>query len=96
MIKQLVEKTILVDDRKEALALFSDLHPGWKMVTTNGEVFDSRGTISAGTEIRVKPLKRKREKNVLETELNNSNNLSNEIDKEISNTKSKISFYRKN
>ena len=69
VIKHLLEKTLLVDDRKKALELYPKLHSGWKVITTNGEVFDSRGTISAGTEYRVKPLIRKREKNVLESEL---------------------------
>ncbi len=56
-IKQLMAKTILVDDRKTALKLFENLQPGWKVITLTGEVFDSRGTISAGTEYRIKPLK---------------------------------------
>ena len=89
VIKRLLEKTLLVDDRKKALDLYPKLHSGWKVITTNGEVFDSRGTISAGTEYRVKPLKRKREKNVLESELDSSKNLSNEIEKEISENKLK-------
>ena len=75
VIKRLLEKTLLVDERKEALDLYPKLHSGWKVITTNGEVFDSRGTISAGTEYRVKPLIRKREKNVLESELDSSKNL---------------------
>ena len=75
VIKRLLEKTLLVDERKEALVLYPKLHSGWKVITTNGEVFDSRGTISAGTEYRVKPLIRKREKNVLESELDSSKNL---------------------
>lgn len=89
VIKHLLENIILVDDRKAALELYHELHSGWKVITTNGEVFDSRGTISAGTEYRVKPLKRKREKNVLESELNNSKNYTNEIEKEISENKAK-------
>jgi chromosome segregation protein len=87
VIRHLLEKTILVDDRKDALALYPELHPGWKVITTNGEVFDSCGTISAGTEYRVKPLMRKREKNVLETELKNSNSYTSEIEKEINENK---------
>ena len=89
VIKRLLGKTLLVDDRKKALELYPKLHSGWKVITINGEVFDSRGTISAGTEYRVKPLKRKREKNVLETELDSSKNLSSEIEKEISENKLK-------
>ena len=92
VIKQLLEKIILVDDRKSALELYGVLHSGWKVVTLNGEVFDSRGIISAGMEYRVKPLKRKREKNSLETELINSNNYMNEIEKEIINNKSKTAI----
>jgi len=89
VIKRLLEKTILVDDRKKALELYPKLLSGWRVITINGEVFDSRGTISAGTEYRVKPLKRKREKNVLESELGSSKNFSDEIEKEISDNKLK-------
>jgi len=89
VIKRLLEKTLLVEDRKKALELYPKLHSGWKVITTNGEVFDSRGTISAGTEYRVKPLIRKREKNILESELDSSKTLSNEIEKEISENKIK-------
>jgi len=89
VFKHLLEKTLLVDDRKEALELYPKLQSGWKVITTHGEVFDSRGTISAGTEYRVKPLIRKREKSALESELDSSKNLSNEIEKEISENKLK-------
>ena len=89
VIKRLLEKTLLTDDRRVALELYSELPSGWRVVTTNGELFDSRGTISAGTEYRVKPLVRRREKNVLETELNNSIKYSDEIEKEINENKAK-------
>ena len=89
VIKKLLEKIILVEDRKTALELFSDLYPGWKVITAQGEIFDSRGTISAGTEYRVKPLMRKREKSTLETELFNSNKYLTEIDIEIEENKAK-------
>ena len=91
VIKQLLGKTILVDERKAALDLFAELLPGWRIITLSGEVFDSLGTISAGTEYRVKPLKRKREKNTLETELINSNKYISEIEIEITDNKTKSS-----
>ena len=87
VIKHLLGNTLLVDERKKALELYPKLHPGWKVITTKGEVFDSRGTISAGTEYRVKPLIRKREKSALESELDNFKELSNEIEKEINENK---------
>ncbi len=90
VIKRLLEKTILVDDRKKALEFFRELQAGWKVVTTNGEVFDSRGTISAGTEYRVKPLKRKREINVLKSELDHSNSYLQDLKKEFSENKQKV------
>ncbi len=88
-IKHLLARTLLVDDRTEALELYPKLISGWKVITTKGEVFDSRGTISAGTEYRVKPLIRKREKSVLEAELESAKNHSDEIDKEISENRKK-------
>jgi len=89
VIKQLLANTILLETRKEAFEFFPELHPGWKIITLSGEVFDSRGIISAGTEYRVKPLKRKREKTTLESELINSNNYLAEIENEITESKTK-------
>ncbi len=90
-IKQLLDKTILVEDRKTALNLFDSLESGWKVITVAGEIFDSRGIISGGTEVRVKPLKRKREKSTLEIEFNNSKNFLVELDQEIEQRKTRNS-----
>lgn len=86
-IKQLLDKTILVEDRKTALNLFDSLESGWKVITVAGEIFDSRGIISGGTEVRVKPLKRKREKSTLEIEFNNSKTFWLSWIKKLSNVK---------
>ncbi|MDP2964440.1 MAG: chromosome segregation protein SMC [Pelolinea sp.] len=96
VIMQLLGKTILVDERKAALELFAELQPGWKIITLSGEVFDSRGTISAGTEYRVKPLKRKREKNTLETEVIDSNKYLSEIESDITDNKTKSNLLKDN
>ena len=69
VIKNLLSRTIIADSREEAINLFPELQPGWKIATLTGEIFDSLGTISAGIEYRAKPLKRKREKAELLVEL---------------------------
>ena len=96
VIMQLLGKTILVDERKAALELFAELQPGWKIITLSGEVFDSRGTISAGTEYRVKPLKRKREKNTLEKEVIDSIKYLSEIESDITDNKTKSNLLKDN
>ena len=68
-IKNLLRGTIIVRDSKTALDIYSELSPGWKIVTLDGVVFDSRGTITAGYEYRAIQLKRKRNKNTLIDEI---------------------------
>lgn len=68
MIRDLLSKTLIVDSRSDALAIYDQLKPGWKLVTLIGEVFDASGIISAGTGNRAQPIRRKREKKHLESE----------------------------
>jgi len=69
LIKELLSRTVIVDDRQHALELFNQLKPGWKLVTMIGEVFDSNGVITAGIGNRAQPIKRKREKKQLDNEI---------------------------
>jgi len=69
LIKELLSHIVIVDDRHQALELYDQIKPGWKLVTLVGEVFDSNGVITAGTGNRAQPIKRKREKKHLENEV---------------------------
>jgi chromosome segregation protein len=92
LMKRLLKDTLFVENRKDAIKLFPDLRSGFRIITLAGEIFDNRGTISAGTEYRVRPLKRKREKNSLEAELVNANTSFLEIEKSIEDNKIKINL----
>lgn len=69
LIKGILSTTLIVDSPQEAEKLVQKLPLGMKVVTKRGEVFDTRGTITAGSEFRVKNLSRKREKEAIETEI---------------------------
>ena len=68
MIKELLSTTVIVKDRKQALSLYKNLIPGWKLVTMIGEVFDANGIITAGIYHPAQPIQRKRKKRQLENE----------------------------
>jgi chromosome segregation protein len=69
LIKNVLATTLIVDTAQEAEKLVQELPLGMKVVTTKGEVFDTRGTITAGNEFRVKNLSRKREKETIERDI---------------------------
>ncbi len=69
LIKNILSSTYIVDNAAEAETLVQQLPLGMKVVTRKGEVFDTRGTITAGNEFRVKNLSRKREKEATEKDV---------------------------
>ncbi len=69
LIKSILSSTYIVDSAAEAEKLVQQLPMGMKVVTCKGEVFDTRGTITAGNEFRVKNLSRKREKETMEKDV---------------------------
>ena len=70
LIKQVLSTTLIVGDAAEADRLVQQLPLGMKIVTKKGEVFDTRGTITAGNEFRVQNLSRKRERETIEKDIN--------------------------
>lgn len=72
-LQRLLATTLIVDDAQEAQRIVQQLAPGMKVVTLRGEVFDTRGTISAGREAHSKNLSRKREKEDLQNEVRSLN-----------------------
>lgn len=91
LIKELVSRIIIVNDRLQALELYDQIKPGWKLVTMIGEVFDSNGVITAGTGNRAQPIKRKREKKHLENEVGSIGNELSRIEAELMDAKSRES-----
>ena len=69
LVNSVLAATWVVDNAKDAEQLIQQLPLGAKVVTKKGEVFDTRGTITAGNEFRVKNLSRKREKEALESDI---------------------------
>ncbi len=69
-IRQLLSRTIIVDNYSAAIGMISELEIGWKIATLEGEVIEANGIITAGKPQGLKPVKRKREKE------NTSNKLS--------------------
>ncbi len=69
LVKKVLATILIVDDAKNAEGVIAQLPIGFKAVTRKGEVFDTRGTITAGSEFRVKNLSRKREKESLAKEI---------------------------
>ena len=69
LIEHILSPIWIVEDARSAEALVQKLPAGMKAVTKKGEVFDTRGTITAGTEYRVKNLSRKREKETIEKDI---------------------------
>ncbi len=74
-IKNLLRDTIILEDRKEAVELVENLDPGWRIVTLDGLVFDSRGTITSGFEFKRSQLRRKRNKESLIKEIHSKRNI---------------------
>lgn len=68
-LRALLSRTLVVENRKQALKIFKQIIPGWKIVTMIGEVFDGNRVITAGTGSRVQPIRRKRQKIFLESDI---------------------------
>jgi chromosome segregation protein len=78
-INNLLSSSLIVDDRKVAADLASKLPLGYRVVTKNGEVYASDQTITAGKESRVRSFTRKREKQALTAEIDNTKNVFTQI-----------------
>lgn len=74
LIEQILSTTWIVSDARKAEELVQRLPLGYKVVTKKGEVFDTRGTITAGKEFRVKNLSRKREKEGIQKDIHTFDN----------------------
>jgi len=74
-IYNLLSSSLIVNDRKTAADLAHKLPLGYRVVTKDGEVYASDQTITAGKESRVRSFTRKREKQALITEIDNSKNV---------------------
>ena len=74
-INNLLSSSLIVNDRKIAADLAPKLPFGYCVVTKDGEVYASDQTITAGKESRVRSFTRKREKQTLITEIDNSKNV---------------------
>ena len=90
LIKNILASTYIVDNAAEAEALVQQLPLGMKVVTRKGEVFDTRGTITAGNEFRVKNLSRKREKETTENDVAAFRAESETLQKELENQKNNL------
>jgi len=71
-IYNLFSSSLIVNDRKVAADLAQKLPLGYRVVTKDGEVYASDQTITAGKESRVRSFTRKREKQALIAEIDNS------------------------
>ena len=74
-LKSLLRDTIILEDSRTAVDMVGELDPGWRIVTLDGLVFDSRGTITAGFEFKTSQLRRKRNKQSLLQEINSKENI---------------------
>ncbi len=90
LIKGILSTTLIVQSALEADKLVQELPLGMKVVTTKGEVFDTRGTITAGNEFRVKNLSRKREKEITEKEIETFQAESLALQKELEEQKNNL------
>jgi chromosome segregation protein len=90
LIKGILSTTYIVDNAREADKLVQELPLGMKVVTTKGEVFDTRGTITAGNEFRVKNLSRKREKEVTEKDIETFRGEAQSLQKELEDQKNNL------
>lgn len=86
LIENILSTTWIVADARKAESLVQQLPMGMKVVTKKGEVFDTRGTITAGKEFRVKNLSRKREKESIQKDIqtfeNELTSLGSELEKQ--------------
>ena len=83
LINLVLSSTWIVENAKDAELLVQQLPLGMKVVTKRGEVFDTRGTITAGNEFRVKNLSRKREKEAIESDIKTFQIESEALQKEL-------------
>jgi chromosome segregation protein len=90
LVKELLSRTVIVNDRMQALELYEQIKPGWKLVTLIGEVFDSNGVVTAGTGNRAQPIKRKREKKHLENEVSSIGKELSRIETDLTGAKLKV------
>ncbi len=81
-----------MNSAQEADKLVQELPLGMKVVTMRGEVFDTRGTITAGNEFRVKNLSRKREKEVTEKDIESFRAEGQALQKELEEQKNKLTL----
>ncbi len=92
LLKNILSTTFIVNNAQEADKLVQELPLGMKVVTTRGEVFDTRGTITAGNEFRVKNLSRKREKEVTEKDIESFRIEGQAFQKELEEQKNKLTL----
>jgi len=74
-INNLLSSSLIVNNREVAVDLARKLPLGYRVVTKDGEVYASDQTITAGKESRVRSFTRKREKQALIAEIDNSTNV---------------------
>ena len=90
LIKNILSATLIASSAEEAEKLVQQLPQGMKVVTIKGEVFDTRGTITAGNEFRVKNLSRKREKESIEKEIESFRGEADDLKKDLDNQKANL------
>lgn len=90
VIRNILSATLIASNAEEAEKLVQQLPQGIKVVTLKGEVFDTRGTITAGNEFRVKNLSRRREKESTEKEIVTFHSEADGLKKDLDDYKAKM------
>lgn len=93
-IRVLLRSTIVVENRELAIDLLPRISAGWKIVTHSGEVFDTNGVISAGVSEVIKPVKKKREKKIIENEIRSLEKTSEKLIEELNQIDNKLQILR--